>query len=278
MQLLFSLYCRAVLLSLPSCDPLIQFLIVWWPSTITLFLLLLHNYNFASVINCNVNICFLIVLDDPCKRVFRHHPHHRSLSLQVENQFSRVLIMSECSTNPKVKPHITTSSWWHLSILRICPVCPRKPQRCLWTKCPTHLGTAHLGTGSFLAMGLFCVFKQCPWPCLSDACVNPSMTTKKCHQMLPNVHWGQGRSWIRTSTPGKALGLRKHSNYSTGLTWGTNPSASIRVEESIPLAQHLAKEMQDGRWELPSKPETISWIVVSLRTKLNVTVVHGMSP
>ena len=34
-----------------------------------IFLLLLYNYKFATVMNCNINICFLMVLGDPCESV-----------------------------------------------------------------------------------------------------------------------------------------------------------------------------------------------------------------
>jgi hypothetical protein len=34
---------------------LIQFLMLWWSSTIKLFWLLLCNYNFATVMNCNIS-------------------------------------------------------------------------------------------------------------------------------------------------------------------------------------------------------------------------------
>jgi hypothetical protein len=40
------------------CNPLIQFLMMWWPPTIKLFLLLLHNCNFATVMNHNVNTLY----------------------------------------------------------------------------------------------------------------------------------------------------------------------------------------------------------------------------
>ena len=38
------------------CDPLIQFLMLWWPLTIKLFSLLLHNCYFTPFMNRNVNI------------------------------------------------------------------------------------------------------------------------------------------------------------------------------------------------------------------------------
>jgi hypothetical protein len=41
---------------------------LWRPTAIKLFLLLLHNGNLATVMNCNVNICFLMVLGDFCER------------------------------------------------------------------------------------------------------------------------------------------------------------------------------------------------------------------
>ena len=52
------------------CDPSKQFLMLWRPPTIKLFFLLLHNLNFATVMNHNVNLCvFLMALDDPYERV-----------------------------------------------------------------------------------------------------------------------------------------------------------------------------------------------------------------
>lgn len=42
---------------------------LWWPPDIKLFSLLLHICNFATVINCNINICFLMVLDNACEKV-----------------------------------------------------------------------------------------------------------------------------------------------------------------------------------------------------------------
>jgi hypothetical protein len=39
-------------------------------STIKFFLFLLHNCNFSSVMNHNVNLCFLMVLGNPCESSF----------------------------------------------------------------------------------------------------------------------------------------------------------------------------------------------------------------
>lgn len=40
---------------------------LWWTPTIKLSLLLLHNCNFATVMNHNVNICLQMDLGSPCK-------------------------------------------------------------------------------------------------------------------------------------------------------------------------------------------------------------------
>lgn len=50
-----------MVLNLPDavCGPLIQFLMWQWPPSIKLFSLLLQYCNFASVINCNVNIWYV---------------------------------------------------------------------------------------------------------------------------------------------------------------------------------------------------------------------------
>lgn len=47
-------------------DPLIQYLVLWWPPTMKLFLLLFHNYNVAAFMNHNVNISYAT----PMKRSF----------------------------------------------------------------------------------------------------------------------------------------------------------------------------------------------------------------
>ena len=70
---------RAAAQSSPSV-PVAQHLPNAWSSStvphvvvtpsIKLFLLLLHNCNFATVMNCNVNICFPVVLDSPLKMMF----------------------------------------------------------------------------------------------------------------------------------------------------------------------------------------------------------------
>jgi hypothetical protein len=47
----------AVVLNLPNAVTIeLQFLMLWWPPSIKLFFLLLHNCNFATVMNHNVNI------------------------------------------------------------------------------------------------------------------------------------------------------------------------------------------------------------------------------
>ena len=43
-----------MLLSLPNAAILFQ---MWWPPTMKLFPLLFHTYHFATVMNCDVNIC-----------------------------------------------------------------------------------------------------------------------------------------------------------------------------------------------------------------------------
>ena len=48
-----------------------------------MFLLLFHNSNFATVKNRNVNICFLVVLGDPCERKSHSNPQ-RSHTHKVE--------------------------------------------------------------------------------------------------------------------------------------------------------------------------------------------------
>jgi len=61
---------RAVVLILLMPPSLIQFLKCGDPPIIKLFLLLLHNCNFATVMNHNVNICvYRQVLGDLCERV-----------------------------------------------------------------------------------------------------------------------------------------------------------------------------------------------------------------
>lgn len=49
---------KPMALNLPN-SPSVQFLMVGWPPTAKLFLLLLHTYNFSTVMNPNVNICYL---------------------------------------------------------------------------------------------------------------------------------------------------------------------------------------------------------------------------
>ena len=41
------------------CNPLIQFLMLFWPLVIKLFSLILHNYNFATIMNHNINIWYI---------------------------------------------------------------------------------------------------------------------------------------------------------------------------------------------------------------------------
>jgi hypothetical protein len=49
--------------------PLIQFLVLWWPYSHKIIFLAIHNCNFATAMNHNVNMCFLMVLSfDPSKR------------------------------------------------------------------------------------------------------------------------------------------------------------------------------------------------------------------
>ena len=55
------------------CGPLIQFLVLWWPPTITLFLLLLRNCNFVNVTDCNVNNWYAgYLIDNPSTHRLRN--------------------------------------------------------------------------------------------------------------------------------------------------------------------------------------------------------------
>ena len=51
------------------CDPLIQFLVLCWPPAIKILSSQLHNCNFATVINHNVNIwCARYLIFDLCEK------------------------------------------------------------------------------------------------------------------------------------------------------------------------------------------------------------------
>jgi hypothetical protein len=55
------LYClgcpsSSVVLNLPNA---VTLLLLWWPPTIKLFSLLLHNCKFATIMICDINICGL---------------------------------------------------------------------------------------------------------------------------------------------------------------------------------------------------------------------------
>lgn len=46
---------------------------LWWPSAIKLFLLLLYTFNFATITDCNVNMWYSeYLICNPCKRVAQH--------------------------------------------------------------------------------------------------------------------------------------------------------------------------------------------------------------
>ena len=54
------------------------------PNHKTIFSLLFHNHNFATMMNCNVNICFLMFLKDPYEMVVQDQRGHNT---QVENNW-----------------------------------------------------------------------------------------------------------------------------------------------------------------------------------------------
>lgn len=74
-------------------------LLMLWPSntvpqvvltpTLTLFLLLLHNCHFTTLRSHNVNMCFLMVLDDFCERVICCSLSQKGHDPEVENHCTR---------------------------------------------------------------------------------------------------------------------------------------------------------------------------------------------
>jgi hypothetical protein len=54
----------------PSCYPLIQFLMLWWPPTIKL-----SCCYFITVILLLLYLCFLLFLGNPCERAVLQPPH-----------------------------------------------------------------------------------------------------------------------------------------------------------------------------------------------------------
>lgn len=88
--------------------PFNTFLMLWWPRTKTLFLLLLRNCNVATVKNCNVNICFPKLLDDSYKIWLR------GLDPQIENTFESPPACFVCSCALQISMQFTSLALFSL--------------------------------------------------------------------------------------------------------------------------------------------------------------------
>ena len=80
---------------------------LWWPPTIRLFSLLLHDCNFATVVNCNVNIWYAGYL------IFSSL---RGLNPQVENHWSRNCLQKRWKDSSAPK---STSCSFSLSLISV---------------------------------------------------------------------------------------------------------------------------------------------------------------